>query len=248
MVRKRPAIPRSARLVALAAGLATALSAATLSAAPWRVDAERSVFAVLTHKAGLGARLAHDHLILARGAEVTFDFEPDDPGAARATVAANVLALDVDPAAERRELSPRLVELGLLAAPLPVVDEGDRAKVRKAMLEDGQLAAERFPELRGELVELTPAAAPDAGGERRGEANLRLTVRGRTREVVMPVTWRLAGGELAAEGTAALHFSDFGIRPYSTLLGAIRNDDRFDVYVRLVAHPAAGEDPAAGAH
>jgi polyisoprenoid-binding protein YceI len=225
--------------------LSTIVAAAPAAAAPWRVDTERSVFAVLTHKAGLGARLAHDHLIVARGAEASLDFDPADPGAARATVAANVLALDVDPPAERRDLSARLVELGALAEPLPPVDERDRVKVRKAMLDDGQLAAERFPEVRGELVDLRPDPASAGGAERHGQANLRLTVRGRTREVVLPVAWRLSGDELVADGMVEARFSDFGIRPYSTLLGAIRNDDRFDVYVRLVARPAAAGTAAA---
>ncbi len=246
-MRKRLVSCRPVLAAALVGALCAVVPAAPASASSWRVDTERSVFAVLTHKAGLGARLAHDHLIVARGAEASFDFDPADPGAARATVAANVLALDVDPPAERRDLSSRLIELGVLREPLPAVDEGDRVKVRKAMIDDGQLSAERFPEVRGELVDFRPKpASADPAAERHGEANLRLTVRGRTREVVLPVAWRLTGDELVADGVVGARFSDFGIRPYSTLLGAIRNDDRFDVYVRLVARPVAAE-AAAGA-
>jgi hypothetical protein len=34
----------------------------------------------------------------------------------------------------------------------------------------------------------------------------------------------------------AFRFSDFGIEPYAALLGAIRNDDVFHVFVHVVAN------------
>ena len=232
-------------LVALAA---LGLAAPPLDAAPWRVDPERSRFAVLTHRAGVGARLAHDHLIVARAPAAALDFDPARPGAARFAASANVVALDVDPPAERAALSPRLVELGALSAPLPEVDADDRGKVREAMLARGQLAAEQFPEVRAELVALAPRGG--TGGARVAlgwDARVRLTVRGRTVEKTLPVRWEVAGEELSAEALGEFRFTEFGIEPYSTLLGAIRNDDLFHLYVALVARPeeAGGAAPEA---
>jgi hypothetical protein len=226
--------------------LAASLAAAPLAATPWRVDAERSVFAVLTHRAGLGARLAHDHLVVARAPAVTLDFDPARPEAARLAVRVNVVALEVDPTAERAALSARLVELGALAAALPEVDADDRAKVREAMLARGQLAAEEFPEVSAELLSLSAAAA-GARGALDGSARVRVTVRGRAVERAVPVRWEVRAGELAAEALAEFRFTEFGIEPYSTLLGAIRNDDRFHLYVALAARPPAEGGAAAGA-
>ena len=72
------------------AGLLTALAlaaspfAAPATAAPYRIDESQSVFAVLTHKAGIGSGLAHDHLIVALRSRLRHGFR----GAAADAVAA----------------------------------------------------------------------------------------------------------------------------------------------------------------
>jgi polyisoprenoid-binding protein YceI len=215
-------------------------------AGEWRLDPARSVFAVLTHRAGLAARLAHDHLIVAPGVAATLDFDPEHPEAARCLARAEATALAIDEPGPRTELSPRLVELGALDAPLPPVDAGDREKVRAAMLGTSQLDAERFREVSGELVALAPrsgTASPGALGAFDWQARIRLTVRGRTVEKTVPVAWRVAAGELTAEALGEFRFTDFGITPYSAVLGAVRNQDRFELYLRLVAQPAPAAPP-----
>ncbi|KAB2949711.1 MAG: hypothetical protein F9K18_15190, partial [Thermoanaerobaculia bacterium] len=148
---------------ALGLGLGLGFAAAPLAAEAWRIDPERSVFAVLTHRAGVAARLAHDHLIVARAPVVELDFDPARPEAARLAARVNVVALDVDPPAERAALSPRLIELGALSAALPGVDPDDREKVRKAMLGRGQMAPESFPEVGAELLALARRGGGGAG-------------------------------------------------------------------------------------
>ena len=242
-MKQRP-VPRPALFV-----LALGLAAAPLAATPWQVDRERSVFAVLTHRAGIGSRLAHDHLVVARAPSAQLDFDPARPEAVRFSARANVVALDVDPPAERAALSQRLIELGALAAALPEVDPGDREKVRKAMLGRDQMAPESFPEVGAELLALAPRGGGDGDGARVApgwSARVRLTVRGRAVERVIPVRWEVRAGELAAEALGEFRFTEFGIEPYSTMLGAIRNDDRFHLYVVLVARPDGAGGAAAG--
>ena len=226
-----------------AAGALLWFGAGEAPAAEWRVDPQRSVFAVLTHRAGLAARLAHDHLVVATGVAATLDFDPARPEATRCAATANVLALEIDAPEERAALAPRLVELGALSAGLPPVDAGDRAKVRAAMLGRGQLDAEQFPELAGELVSLSPrGGGSGAAGARVAlgwDARIRLTVRGRTLEKTVPVRWQVEGGELTAEALGDFRFTDFGITPYTAVLGAVRNEDLFQLYLRIVARPAA---------
>jgi hypothetical protein len=225
---------RAAR-AALLAALATPLSAA---AAAWKVDLDRSTFAVLTHRDGVAARLAHDHLIVARGAQCDLELDTAAPAAARLACRQPVLALDVDPAAERARFAPRLVLLGALDGDLPPVAEGDRAEIRAAMLGARQLFAERFPEIRVELLELSPRGGGGGANARVAlgwDARLRLTLRGETVETTAPVRFEIDGDRLTAELLAELRFTDFRITPYRAALGAVRNTDLFHLYVDLAA-------------
>jgi len=231
------------RLTAVA-WLAFVLSATVGHAEPWRVDDDRSTVAVLTHRAGFASGLAHDHLIVARAPRCSIELDPQLPANAHAECAEPVLALDVDPPAERAAVGPRLQTLGALERDLPAVPEDHRVKVRAAMLDAHQLFGERFPEIRAEL----------GGLERRGEAgdddtrarvalgwNARLTleVRGERVEKTVPLRWEVVDGELHAELLAEFRFTDFHIEPYSAVLGAVRNEDLFHLYVDLYARPEA---------
>ena len=223
---------------------ATVLAAAPLAAASWTVDPERSTFAVLTHKAGVAAKLAHDHLVIARQPACTLDFDPASPGAARLQVTVPVLALEIDADAARAAHAARLTTLGALTEPFKQVDDGDRKKIRESMLSPGQLFAERFPEVRARLVALEPRGGGE-GGARVAlgwNAKVEVEIRGQKVEKVFPARFEVtegAGGPvLAGELLGELKFTEFGIEPYSAVLGAVKNADLFHLWVSLVATPA----------
>ena len=240
-MHRHPAL--APRLSLVAAGFAWALSA---GAATWQLDPDRSVVALLTHRAGVGARLAHDHLVVAPLAGVTLELDADRPEAARLTVAVRADALEIDAAAARARWGRRLAELGALAKGLEPVPEGDRAKVRAAMLGASQLDAARHPELRVELVSLARRGGDgDARPTPGWTARVRLTLRGKTIEKELAVRFELEAGELTAEALGEMRFTELGIEPYSTLLGAIRNDDLCHLFVALVARPEAPNPAAA---
>ena len=233
----RPAHVVLVPLLALAA-----LTSAPAVAAEWSLDPGQSVFAVLTHRAGLGARLAHDHLIVARGVSTQLRFDPADPAATRFDFSVPTLSLDVDPTAERRRWGPRLVELGALSGELPEIDADDRADVRKAMLAPGQLHAERFPTISAELdgLERRGSGAANARVALGWDARVRVSLHGRTIERVFPVRWEQKDGELTAEALGEFQFTEFDIEPYSAMLGAVRNSELFHIYVKIVAHADPG--------
>lgn len=233
----RPICPLLFVLV-LAAAAGPAGAAAAVAPA-WSVDLGRSHFSVLTRKAGPAARLAHDHLVVARAPRVELAFDPSAPEAARLSVTIPVQSLDVDPPAARQARSARLRELGLLDADLPAVDEGDRGKVREAMLDEAQLDAARFPTVTAEVTGLTRRGGGEGARVALGwDATVRLTVRGRTIEKKVPARWELVDGELHAEAVAEARFTEFGIEPYSAFFGAVRNADLFHFVVEIVARPA----------
>jgi polyisoprenoid-binding protein YceI len=212
----------------------TALPPAARSA-ELKLDAAHSVFAVVTRKAGVAAGFAHDHLITSPRATVTLAFDSADPAATRATWSSPAETLEVDPPGPRARLKARLHELGIGPADLPSVSATDRKKVREAALGKSQLDAAGFPDLKAELVAFEPAAKP--AGAFNWTAKLRLTVRGKSVEHPLAARFESAGGKVTAEAYGEFLFSEFGIEPYSAALGAIRNEDRFFVYVSLAAAP-----------
>lgn len=240
----RPARRPALALVALVAAALPVAGARAEGPAAWRVDAERSRFAVLTHRAGFASGLAHDHLVVARGWEASLALDPGDPSTASFRFTVPALSLDVDPAAERSAWAPRLVELGALTGDLPAVDEDDRADVRESMLAPGQLAAEQFPTIAAELVALERRGEAGARVALGWNATVRVSLHGKTVEKAVPVRWEVADGELTAEALGEYRFTEFAIEPYSAFLGAVKNADLFHLYVKLVARPAAEGPPA----
>jgi hypothetical protein len=216
--------------------------AASAHAAPWKVDVERSTFAVLTHKAGVAAGLGNDHLAVARKPNAALDFDPAAPEKAKLSVTVPVLALEIDANAERAKHEERLTILGALTEKLRPVDDDDREKIRASMLSPKQLFAERYPEVKAELLSLAPRGA---GGGAEGarvalgwNAKVRVEVRGKAVEKTVPVRFEVENGVLHGELLGEFHFTEFGIEPYSAALGAVKVADEFHLWVDLVATPA----------
>lgn len=216
----------------LGAALLAATAGSPAGAGEVQLDPAHSVLLVLTHKAGVAAGLAHDHLVTAPLTALKLDFDPASPEAARATLALRTEALDVDAADSGARWRPRLQEIGVGPADMSALSEGDRKKIRKAMLSSSQLDVTHYPEVRAELLSLGRAEKPQ--GRFEGTAKIRLTLRGKSVERDFAATWKVENGRLSAEALGAFRFTEFGIKPYSAALGAVRNADEFHVYVALV--------------
>ncbi len=218
--------------------------AAALSAERVRYELEpgESLLAVVVRRAGPAARLAHDHLVSAPLDRAELELDPRNPEATvRFSLRVPVSELRVDRAEERAWVSPRAIRLGVLPEPgLPPLNPKDAAKVREAMLGASQLDAGRYPEVGVELL----------GLERRGggsevvrvglpwNARIRFKVRGTVRELQIPLRYELGQeDQLTVEAVGHSRFQEFGMEPYSTLLGAIRNADDFHLVVLVAARP-----------
>jgi YceI-like domain len=115
--------------------------------------------------------------------------------------------------------------------PSQVLSESDKRKI-EATIVDEVLAARRHPEVvfRGRV------AASGTGFRIAGE----VTLHGRTRAIA--ATSVRTGGEQIAELT--LHQPDFGIKPYSAMLGTLKV--RANVLVRIAIPAPIASTPSAG--
>jgi len=198
-----------------------------------------SIFAVITHKAGFAAGLAHDHLVSADPQAVSLQFDAAAP--TRTTMEFVVAAeeLTVDDPELRGRWSPRLMELEILEESLGELPEKDRGKIRKAMLGTKQLAAEKFPKIEARIIGVGAAAEPE-GDFFEYQVNLALTVHGKTVTRSVSAGFSVSDGRVTIEAFGSFRFTDFEIKPYSALLGAVKNQDDFHVYARLSFATEAG--------
>lgn len=202
-----------------------------------RVVEDESVFAVVTHKGGFAAGLAHNHLIAASGYAVQLSCTPEAPQTASFTIELDAEGLVVDDPALQEAWYPRLELAGLLDEPFKEVSDKDRGKIRESMLSKKQLDAESHPKIRASLTGLVPEDSEVGGLKTSWRGDLSFEVLGKTvtKPVAAAVAWN--DGRLEVEAVAAFAFSDFGIKPFSAMLGAVKNRDELHVYVSFKASP-----------
>jgi polyisoprenoid-binding protein YceI len=201
-----------------------------------RIIEEETTVAVVVRTRGIAARFAPDHFIHAGDFRATLVLDPEAPEGAgfQARVASAALIAD-DPEA-RQAFGGRLQELGILDDPYDDMSEGDRQDVRSSMLSEDQLNVDEHPWIEVEAVAIQASEDPDFPWEITGALTVRDT------RVEAPVRGRMVseGGRIRIEAFGRFRFTDFGIRPYSAFLGAVRNRDEFHVYLELVAEPRGG--------
>ncbi|MDX9974471.1 MAG: YceI family protein [FCB group bacterium] len=215
--------------------LLAAASAAPAQDEGYAVERSESIFAVVTHKAGLASALAHNHLVYPRDytAKIGKAGEGLETGRFSITFPTSNLVPD-DPKAAV-QWYPRLEALGILDKPFTNLSEKDRAKVREAMLSKEQLDAARFPSIRAEVTTIRVEATRQGTLDCTHVATIALTLHGKTVEREVPVRIEVSDNTVKVEGTARFRFREFGIKPYSAMLGALKVEDAFDLYVHLVA-------------
>ena len=224
----------TALLLALLAGPVFAPPTAPAAPAPeYTIDSTRSLFAVLTHKAGIASGLAHDHLVVA-GRRRPGSLSIPQPPRRRASPSPppSTRWRSTPPGRARRgrgaSTSSESTPASCRRSPTPTARKcGPRCWARAS-------STARRSRRSGRRSWRSRAARPASGWV----AKLQLTIHGKTVERSLPATWSETEGTLTAEIWGEFRFQEFGIEPYSTMLGAIRNDDRFHLYVSVVARRA----------
>jgi polyisoprenoid-binding protein YceI len=167
-----------------------------------RLGPENGTLSVRTRRTGAAAKAGHDLLIHVTGWDATLDVG-DDPAQTR-------IVLDADPASLRvREGTGGMQKLG----------DDDKANIEQTI--DDEVLERKDIRFRSTDVQ-------GAAGDSRMSVQGQLMIGDRTHPIAFDLTIG-DGGELS--GTAVVKQSDWGIKPYSGLFGALKVADEVEVAV-----------------
>lgn len=233
----------SIRSVVLTLAVAFALPCAA-RATEFTIEPSESVFAVVVHKAGIAARFAHNHFIAARDYTATITIEGGDPTTAAFSLEAAVADLEVDASEAHEKWYPEIVKAGILDEPFGKLSEKDRKTIAEHMLAKDQLDGAQCPTISAKVVKIRAERNTFLKRDYTHMVSLDLTVHGKTVRNECPADIVLNDGELEVNAAGAFRFSDFGIKPYSTMMGAVKNQDEFHVFVQIRAAATREEERA----
>lgn len=193
---------------------------AVAGATTFRIEASKSSLVVQIFREGAASRFAHDHVVEATSFSGRISYDPAAPEASSISVQVNAATLKVDSPETRRRFHSR-------GAPTTA----DVSDIERNMKDEGQLYVAKYPLITFVSTSIT--------SDRRGQYWVagHLTIRGVMKTVRFPANVVMDGQTLRA--TASLEFaqSAFGYRPYSALLGAIKNQDAVVLHIALVGVP-----------
>lgn len=185
------------------------------------IDPDRSVVTLLVRRAGPLARLGHNHVIVS-GQEAGQAWLGDEPRQSGFEIRLPVGAFVVDDPDARRAAGAEF--------PGELPDEAREGTYRN-MLRAEVLDGANHPQV-------VVRASRISGTWQQPVVVARITLRGTTREIEVPVELQRDPQSLLARGTLRIRQSDFGITPFSVGGGAIQVADevevRFEIYSALV--------------
>jgi polyisoprenoid-binding protein YceI len=180
---------------------------AASSTGVYAVDPAASILTVTVRRAGLLARLGHDHVVASHTLAGTVA-----PDASHADIAFRADQMTVD--------EPGLLrDAGIVTQPSPQAVEGTRRNMLGPVLE-----AQRYP-----VVALHAERPAD------GRLRVAVTLHGVTRSLGLAATVQVDAATVTATGTARLKQTDFGITPFSAGAGLLSVQDALEVHYRVVA-------------
>ena len=185
------------------------------------IDSKLSDVRFLVYKAGALASFGHDHVVQATDMQgdvyLAADFQ-----ASGFSLTLPVSGFTVDDPVLRSVEGPDFAK-----QPSQAAMDG----TRKNMLGPALLDAEHYPEVKIRSVKLL---GPDWGPD----VTVRITLRGTSRDLTVPIAVERSGDTLTITGSFELKQSDFGITPFSALGGGLQVADGMRVRLRLVAQKA----------
>ncbi|MCO4746209.1 MAG: YceI family protein [Proteobacteria bacterium] len=203
-------------LLALALALAPAAQAAptTYTVKP----ADGRLYVVVKYVRGTAIR-GHDHVVGASKYTGTITWDPEDLSACNVAYALKVEDLAVDPGDARTWEH--------LHGETP---EKDKPKIKANFMGKYQLQADQFPEIsfqsqsctqNGDRVDVTGA----------------MTMHGVSHTVTVPMKIDATPDSFTAQGSTELLLTDYGMDPFTALLGALKNENALKLVIETRATP-----------
>ncbi|BBM82439.1 hypothetical protein [Candidatus Uabimicrobium amorphum] len=199
------------------------------------VVGNKSLLSVVVQKAGVASYLAHDHLIYAYKFDATLNYSHKNENDTTFSIKIKADNLYADYHPLSKMWNPTLNKLGAFSRKFTKLSDSDRKKVRTNMLSSSQLDSKNHTYIKAKVLQIIDKETQV--GERKFNKliKLSLTVKGKTITREIPGNMKLKNGTLFVEALGKYKFTEFGITPYSALLGAIRNSDDFHLYVNMRA-------------
>ncbi len=205
------------------------------SATDYTVDPAESVFAVVTHKAGVAARLAHNHLVQPTTYTATAAISDGDVLKTTFSLSFNTADLAIDDPAAQKKWYPLVEKFGVLPEAFKELPESDRKTIAEHMFAADQLDAKTYPTITAKVLSVRTAAATQDKDPITHDVRIAMTVRDKTVERDCDARLSLDGERLVVDAHGKFTFAEFGIKPYSAFLGAVKNADNIVVIVHLEA-------------
>lgn len=155
----------------------------------------------------------HDHVLQSTSFSGSVTVDPANPAGCKVKITMPLNSLQVDPpgARERRGLEGS-------------TSDGDKKTIKKNALSKGQLNAEAHPNMT-----FTSTSCAPAGDKIKVSGNL--NVRGVDKPVSTSIKISAADGSFRGTGWFSTSHAALGFKPYSALLGSLRNADELTIWV-----------------
>ncbi|KQV80691.1 hypothetical protein ASD15_12215 [Massilia sp. Root351] len=181
------------------------------AASPLQIDTRHSRILVVVRRGGLFAKLGHDHVVASRHIEGQAAAPADgQPGST--SFRFRLDQLTVDESALRAETG------------LPSVTTADAIAGTRSNMLTKVLDAEKYP-----YVEVTAVTTPQ------GPLQADIKLHGVTRRYAIPAALTARADSVSASGTFRLKQSDFGIKPFSVMGGALAVQDELELSFNISA-------------
>lgn len=137
----------------------------------------------------------------------------DRPGQCEFVLRIPIADLEADHPADRERMG--MTEMG----------DWERNRVDEDMRDEGQLHEDRFPYM---MVESVECRRDNNGG---WQAQLDVRIRGESQQFDVPLDVQWNDDEFALEADFQAEHADFGMEPYSAVLGTLRNGDPLHFFI-----------------
>jgi hypothetical protein len=183
-----------------------------------------SLVVALVYKQGAAAAVAHDHAVQAPHPTGSGVWSATDASLCKIDMSVKVIELAPD--------APDIRERAGLVAAGP--SEGQRQEIYDHIIDDYQLWAEKY-----NTIDFHSTSISGTIGDVKVTGDF--TLHGTTKSITVPMKLSQTDDGLRARGKFRILQSDYGIKPFSALFGALSVMDTVDILLDITLVPPTGE-------